>query len=182
MGKFQKALIMVLVVLMIGPTVQLVAPMFSDIIKQDDTIEFTGAATPVPSYSATDITDWAAMAATDTMSFGFHNIDSVLPEKQKYFTTAGWKSFSKALNASRIPEMIKINQQVLTASLGESFAPYTEPFKDDSGVQKWQAVVPLQIHYQAGSKYRIDNLKVHIILVKRDDNSLAITQFIAMPQ
>ena len=65
MGKFQKALIMILVVLMIGPTVQLVAPMFSDIIKQDDTIEFTGAATPVPSYAATDITDWAAMAATE---------------------------------------------------------------------------------------------------------------------
>lgn len=182
MDKFQKALIMILVVLMIGPTVQFVVPIVSDIIRQDAPIEYTGEAIPVKSYSNNDIADWAAMAAADTMTFGFHNIDSVLPEKQKYFTTAGWEGFNKALNTSRMPEMIKMNQQLLTASIGESFAPYADIFTDDSGIQKWEAVVPLKLHYQAASKHRTDHLKVHIILVKRDDHSLAITQFIAMPE
>lgn len=126
---------------------------------------------------------WSAQAATEVMTFGFHDYRRRLQEASRNFTRVGWASFTSALEQSRIMEMVEANQQVVTA------APRSAPVLISEGVQngryQWQVEIPMVITYQAGSQRRADNLIVTLLIVRvsklESPNGVGIEQWIARP-
>lgn len=136
-----------------------------------------------PNLSTPALMSWAAQAATETMTFGFHDYRRRLQESSRNFTRIGWASFTTALEKSRIMEMVEANQQVLTAS------PRSAPILVSEGVvngrYQWQVEMPMVVTYQAGSQTRADNLVITLLIVRvsrlESPNGVGIEQWIAQP-
>jgi intracellular multiplication protein IcmL len=136
-----------------------------------------------PNLSNSALLSWTAQAATEVWTFGFHDYKRRLQEASSNFTRRGWASFTQALERSRIIEMVKQNQFVVTA------APRSAPVVISEGVQNgrytWTVELPLKLTYQAGSKTRSDNLRVRLKIVRvpklESPNGIGINQWIAYP-
>lgn len=136
-----------------------------------------------PNLSKSAVLSWTAQAATEVWTFGFHDYKNRLQEASRNFTRRGWASFTKALERSRIIEMVQENQFVVTA------APRSAPVVISEGVQNrrytWTVELPLKLTYQAGSKTRTDNLNVRLKIVRvpnlESPNGIGINQWITYP-
>ncbi len=136
-----------------------------------------------PNLSTPALMSWTAQAATEVMTFGFHDYRRRLQEASRNFTRIGWASFTSALEKSRIMEMVEANQQVVTA------APRSAPVLVSEGVvdgrYQWQVEVPMVITYQAGSQTRADNLILTLLIVRvsklESPNGVGIEQWVAQP-
>jgi intracellular multiplication protein IcmL len=135
-----------------------------------------------PNLSVPALMSWSAQAATEVMTFGFNDYKRRLQDSSRNFTRTGWGSFSKALERSRIIEMVEDNQQVVTAT------PSSAPILVDQGlnaygVYQWEVDVPLDITYQSGSAVRSDKLNVKLVIVRvpklESPNGVAIEQWLA---
>ena len=134
-----------------------------------------------PNLSTPALMSWTAQAATEVMTFGFHDYRRRLQEASRNFTRIGWASFTTALEKSRIMEMVEQNQQVVTA------VPTSAPVLISEGVvngrYQWQVELPMVINYQAGSSSRADNLILTLIIVRvsklESPNGVGIEQWIA---
>lgn len=130
------------------------------------------------------LTNWASLAVSDVMTFGFHDYRSRFQENSKYFSSKGWESFSTALERARIIEMIEVNQQVVTAAAQGVPVIVSEGVKD--GVYEWNVQVPTVITYQSGSRTRSDRLLVTLVIKRssaiENKEGLAIEQWIATPR
>jgi intracellular multiplication protein IcmL len=124
---------------------------------------------------------WVAQAATEVMTFGFHDYQRRLQHSARHFTRHGWESFAAALQKSRIIESVEASQQVVSAQ------PRSAPILVQEGVfngkYRWVVDLPLTVTYQAGTAARIDNLTVRLVVDRvaslENPNGVGIEQWIA---
>lgn len=136
-----------------------------------------------PNLSKPALTSWVAQAATEVMTFGFHDYRKRLQEASRNFTRTGWASFTEALAKSRIIETVEQNQQVVTAT------PISAPIITQEGIvngrYQWMIDLPMAISYQAGSQSRSDNLMLTLVVVRvpklESPNGVGIEQWVAAP-
>jgi len=125
---------------------------------------------------------WAAQAASETMTFGFHDYRRRLQESSRHFTRGGWGSFTQALQDSGMIETITENRQVISATprsaptiLSEGLTP--------AGVYKWQVEMPMLITYELGQSRRSDSLNIRLTIVRvpklESANGVGIEQWVA---
>lgn len=137
-----------------------------------------------PNLSTPALMSWVAQASTEVMTFGFNDYRRRLQEASRNFTRGGWDSFTKALQRSRIVEMIEANQQVVTA------APQGAPILESEGLvngrYQWTVQLPMVLTYQAGGATRSDNLLIRTVIVRvprlESPNGVGIEQWIAVPR
>lgn len=125
---------------------------------------------------------WAAQAASETMTFGFHDYRRRLQESSRHFTRTGWGSFTKALQDSGMIETVTANRQVITATprsaptiLAEGLMP--------NGVYRWEVEMPILITYELGQTRRSDSMNLRLVIVRvpklESANGVGIEQWIA---
>ncbi len=125
---------------------------------------------------------WAAQAATETMTFGFHDYRRRLQESSRHFTRRGWNSFTRALQDSGMIETVTDNRQVITAIprsaptiLAEGLMP--------NGTYRWEVEMPMQVTYELGSSRRSDQMNIRLVIVRvpklESANGVGIEQWIA---
>lgn len=136
-----------------------------------------------PNLSSPALLSWVAQAATEIMTFGFHDYENRLQESSRYFTTRGWDSFSTALGNSRIIEKIKDSQQVVTAAPRSAPIILQERIVNDR--YEWIVQLPMKLTFQSGSKIETRDWLVTINVVRvpqlGNPNGLGIQQWIAQP-
>lgn len=124
---------------------------------------------------------WAAQAASETMTFGFHDYRRRLQESSRHFTRRGWGSFTKALEDSGMIETVTENRQVISATprgaptiLAEGLMP--------NGIYRWEVEIPMLITYELGQTKRSDNKTVRLVIVRvpklESPNGVGIEQWI----
>lgn len=134
-----------------------------------------------PNIGKSALMSWVAQATTETMTFGFHDYRRRLQESSRHFTRAGWKSFTDALESSRIIETVKARQQVVTA------VPRSAPILIAEGLvggrYQWTVQLPLQVTYQSGNKTSPSSFLVTLVIVRvpklESPNGIGIAQWIA---
>jgi intracellular multiplication protein IcmL len=135
-----------------------------------------------PNLSTPALMSWVAQASTEVMTFGFSDYRRRLQEASRNFTRSGWESFTKALQKSRIIEMVEANQQVVTAA--PSGAPVLQSEGMAGGRYQWVVQLPMVLSYQSGSQQRSDRLVVTIVVVRvprlESPNGVGIEQWIAV--
>lgn len=125
---------------------------------------------------------WAAQAASETMTFGFHDYRRRLQESSRHFTRQGWGSFTKALQDSGMIETVTENRYVVYATprsaptiLAEGVMP--------NGVYRWEVEMPMLITYELGQGRRTDSMNVRLVIVRvpklESANGVGIEQWIA---
>jgi len=110
------------------------------------------------------IVSWTARAASDIMTFGFHDYQRRMQENSSYFTRRGWQSFTEALDRSRIMEGVTQSQRVVTAA--PKSAPVITQQGQVDGVYRWVVELPLIVTYQSGTATQSDTLNVQLVLVR----------------
>ena len=125
---------------------------------------------------------WAAQAATETMTFGFHDYRRRLQESSRHFTRRGWNSFTRALQDSGMIETVTDNRQVITAIprtaptiLAEGLMP--------NGVYRWEVEMPMLITYELGATRQSDQMNIRLVIVRvpklESANGVGIEQWLA---
>jgi intracellular multiplication protein IcmL len=136
-----------------------------------------------PNLSTPALLSWVAQSATEVMTFGFNDYQRRLQESSRNFTRRGWESFTQALEASRIIEMVKANQQVVTAA--PRGAPILQSEREHKGRYQWVVQLPMIISYQSGTKTRSDSLLITLVIVRvprlESPNGIGIEQWVAVP-
>ncbi|BCA93872.1 type IV secretion system protein IcmL [Legionella antarctica] len=111
-----------------------------------------GYATP----DSTQVAVWANEAIIATYTFNYKTYLKQQKDIAKYFTSDGWIAYSKALNASKLPETVKQNFYDVTAVA-------TQPPKIITlDPTHWQAIMPILVVYQNPQYQQRQNLKVVI--------------------
>lgn len=127
------------------------------------------------------IVSWAARSSSDIMTFGFHDYQRRLQESAQYFTRRGWQSFSEALEAAGLLEMIQERRQVVTAAPRR--APIIVQQGVVNGIYRWVVELPLIVTYQSGSSKDSQNLNVRLLVIRTptldSPSGVGIQQWIA---
>ncbi len=134
-----------------------------------------------PNLNDAAIVSWSARAASEIMTFGFHDYQRRLQESSTYFTRRGWQSFTEALDRARIIEAVEENQQIVTAAPQQ--APVIIQQGLVNGIYRWIVELPLIVTYQAGAAQQSNNVKVRMIIVRvstlDNPSGIGIQQWIA---
>ncbi|MCB1538627.1 MAG: type IVB secretion system apparatus protein IcmL/DotI [Rhodospirillales bacterium] len=134
-----------------------------------------------PNLSRPALLSWASQAATETMTFGFHDYRRRLQEASRHFTRQGWNSFVKALQDSGIIEAVETNRQVVSAA--PRAAPTILAEGVMNGVYQWQVEMPMMITYQFGSQQRNVSMTIRLVIVRvprlESPNGVGIEQWLA---
>ncbi len=117
-----------------------------------------------PNMNDAAMISWSARAASDIMTFGFHDYSQRLQESSTYFTRRGWQSFTEALDRSRVMEGVQKTQQVVTAA--PKSAPVIVQQGLVEGIYRWIIELPLIVTYQSGTTQRTDTLNVQLLIVR----------------
>lgn len=119
-----------------------------------------------PNMTQAALLAWVSQAATEIMTFGFHDYREKLGFSTRHFTVKGKESFRKALEQIKIIQNIEKNQQIITATpRGLPIITQEGPVKKNEGYF-WHIQLPLIITYQSGTKSRNDLLRVDMIVVR----------------
>jgi intracellular multiplication protein IcmL len=128
---------------------------------------FDGKAIPLvarsyPNMGNEAISDWAANAASEIMTFGFNDIDVRFAQSRKNFTADGWESFRKGVIQTKLDKAILDTQQISAA------VPLSPPILKQVGLINgkygWAFDVPLLITFRAGSDIRPVSKTVHMVI------------------
>ena len=137
-----------------------------------------------PNLSTPALMSWVAQATTEVMTFSFNDYHRLLQNSSRNFTSKGWESFTNALSRSRIIETIENGRQVLTAV--PSGAPVLQSEGLVAGRYQWVVQIPLTLSYQAGTKKRVQNMLVTVVVVRvprlESPNGVGIDQWLAAPR
>jgi|SRR5580704_2399961 hypothetical protein len=97
---------------------------------------------------------WVNEAVVATYTFNYKTFIQQQKEIAKYYTSDGWIAYSKALNASKLPEAVQKNQYDVTAVATEPPRIVTlDP-------THWQATMTLLVVYQNPQYQQKQHLKV----------------------
>jgi intracellular multiplication protein IcmL len=137
-----------------------------------------------PNLSTPALMSWVAQSSTEVMTFGFNDYRRRLQESSRHFTREGWETFSKALEQSRILELVEANNQVVTAA--PSGAPVIKGEGEYRGRYQWQVQLPVILTFQSGRKTLGQNLLVTMLVVRvprlESSNGVGIQQWVAVGQ
>jgi len=117
-----------------------------------------------PNMNDAAVISWAARAASDVMTFGFHDYQRRLQESSIHFTRRGWQSFTEALQRSRVMEGVQKSQQVVTAAPKSAPVIIQQGLVD--GIYRWVVELPLIVTYQSGTAQQSDTLNVQLVIVR----------------
>lgn len=117
-----------------------------------------------PNMNDAALVSWAARAASDVMTFGFHDYQRRLQEASSYFTRRGWQSFTEALERSRLMEGVTKAQRVVTAAPKSAPVIIQQGLVD--GVYRWIVELPLIVTYQSGTAQQSDTVNVQLVIVR----------------
>ncbi len=115
---------------------------------------------------------WVSESVVSTYTFDFENFLKQQKEIAKYFTANGWINYTKALNASKLPEMVKKH------SYRVSSVPLFPPTIKKISETEWQGIIPILVIYQNPAYKQKQTLKVTVNFVKANKegvNGFAIT-------
>ena len=135
----------------------------------------------LPNMSKAALLSWVSQAATDVMTFGYHDHVKQLQGASRHFTKTGWDSFTTALQRARIVDSVKQLQQVVTA------VPRSAPVVLKEGVvggrYRWQVQLPIAVTYKGAEEGRTDNLLLTLVVERvsalENPNGVGIEQWIA---
>lgn len=134
-----------------------------------------------PNLSHPALVSWAAQAATEVMTFGFHDYRTRLQESSRHFTRDGWQSFTRALQDSGVIEAVNKNRQVVTATPRSAPIIRSEGIKD--GRYQWEIEIPMLINFQLGASSRTNSQIVRLIVVRvprlESPSGIGIQQWVA---
>ncbi|WP_419419889.1 DotI/IcmL family type IV secretion protein [Legionella sp. D16C41] len=112
---------------------------------------------PLLSYADnTSLAVWANEAIVATYTYSYNNFIQRQREIAQYFTAEGWTSYSKALNASKLPETVLKNNYFVSA------VATLPPEVKELGKLQWQATMPLLVVYKNPQYQQKQNLQVTI--------------------
>ena len=135
-----------------------------------------------PYLTESALLSWVAQAATEVMTFGFHDYQRRLQQASRHFTKSGWESFSAAMEKARIIESVTAQRQVVVAS--PRSAPVVRQRGLSNGKFRWILEMPLQIEYRAKEQARTDNLQLRLVVERvsslENPNGVGIQQWIAV--
>ena len=106
---------------------------------------FSLLALPVRAEVPVDTTQlavWANEAIVATYTYNYQNFMQRQKEIAFYFTAPGWIAYSKALNDSKLPEMVKTNAYDVSA------VATMPPQIKQLHLNNWQAIMPLLVVYK----------------------------------
>lgn len=132
--------------------------------------------------STAALMSWVAQAATEVLTFGYHDYQRRLQQSSRHFTKRGWESFTEALQKAGIIDSVTSLQQIVTAT------PQSAPVLIDQGVlggkYRWIIQLPLQVSYRSGSNSRVDNLKLNLVVQRvpslENPSGVGIEQWVAV--
>lgn len=135
----------------------------------------------LPNMSKAALLSWVSTAATDVMTFGYHDHVKQLQSASRYFTKTGWDSFTTALQRARIVDSVQQLQQVVTA------VPRSAPVVLKEGVvggrYRWQVQMPIAVTYKGAAEGRTDNLLLTLVVQRvsalENPDGVGIEQWIA---
>lgn len=134
-----------------------------------------------PNLNDAAIVSWSARAASEIMTFGFHDYQRRLQESSTYFTRRGWQSFTEALDRARIIEAVEKNQQIVTSAPQQ--APVIIQQGLVNGIYRWIVELPLIVTYQSGGAQQSNVVRVRLIIVRvstlDSPSGIGIQQWIA---
>lgn len=134
-----------------------------------------------PNLNDAALVSWAARAASEIMTFGFHDYQRRLQESSTYFTRRGWQSFTEALDRARIIEAVEKNQQIVTAA--PQAAPVIIQQGLVNGIYRWVVELPIIVTYQSGAAQQSNVVNVRLIIVRvstlDSPSGIGIQQWIA---
>lgn len=128
------------------------------------------------------LVSWVAQAATEVMTFGFHDYQRRLQAASRHFTKTGWETFSAAMEQARIIEGVTAQRQVVVAS--PRSAPVIRQQGVSNGRYRWVLEMPLQVEYRSKDQARTDNLRLRLVVERvsslENPNGVGIQQWIAV--
>lgn len=134
-----------------------------------------------PNLSTPALMSWVAQSAAEVYTYGHHDYRRRLQEASRLFTRTGWESFTTALEASKVMDVLRENQQVVTAAPGG--APIILSEGVVNGRYEWMVELPLHVTYQAGAKRTSRTLQVRMVIVRVEQlespHGVGINQWIA---
>ncbi|HEX2752155.1 MAG TPA: DotI/IcmL/TraM family protein [Alphaproteobacteria bacterium] len=145
----------------------------TSVVPQDRYAALTGidgrTVMPMVALSTPNVTNdalmaWATQAATDVMTFGFHDLDQQFSNSRKYFTDEGWQSFSTAFAKSVFLKNLLSSQQIVTAiPRGTPTVVHIGLYK---GKYQWILDVPMLMTIRAGARARQQRTVVRMFIVR----------------
>lgn len=100
------------------------------------------------------MTVWVNEAIVSTYTFTYSNFLQRKKEIAKYFTAGGWIAYSKALDTSKLTEVVTKNQYTVSA------VATLPPEIKKVGEHQWQAVMPVLVLYQHSNNKQTQVLQV----------------------
>ncbi|MFN7114986.1 MAG: DotI/IcmL/TraM family protein [Alphaproteobacteria bacterium] len=127
------------------------------------------------------LVSWVAQAATEVMTFGFHDYQRRLQQASRHFTKTGWETFSTAMEKARIIESVTAQRQVVVAS--PRSAPVIRQHGVAGGKYRWVLEMPMSVEYRAREQARTENLKLTLVVERvsslENPNGVGIQQWLA---
>jgi hypothetical protein len=122
------------------------------------------------------LTVWVSEAVISTYTFDHKNFLKQQKAIAKYYTSDGWINYTKAFEASKLPETVKKHSYTVTS------VPLFPPVIKNISMNQWQATIPILVVYQNPGYKQKQTLKVVVDFVKTDNggvNGFAITNLIS---
>jgi intracellular multiplication protein IcmL len=117
-----------------------------------------------PNLTHTAILNMAENVVTQVLTFGFNNADERLLGMRHLFTKEAWNYFGRAYLQQGRLDLIKRNQQVLTAVATAGPVVVSEGMVDD--VDRWVVQVPIVTTFQAGKSSSTKRSVLQVTLVR----------------
>lgn len=135
----------------------------------------------LPATNRDAILLWAGAAATETLTFGFNDIDERFTRARRLFSDKGWESFYQALSKSRLLRDMMSEQHIMTA------IPTGTPTLVAEGIfnaeYTWVLDIPMIIAIRAGARSQTSRTKLRLLIVrlptKENPAGLGIKTFLA---
>jgi hypothetical protein len=134
---------------------------------------------PLPNMGRIMISEWAAKAAGEIMTFGFNDVDARFGKSRKLFTPAGWETFRKAVVQSKLLDQMAESQQVVTT------VPAGAPVLKKEGLinekDGWEFEVPILVTFRAGgvkvSRPKTEHMIIEKMPTRDSPNGVGIGQW-----
>lgn len=121
-------------------------------------------ALPEPYINSALLTDWAAQAATEILTFGFNDIDARFSLSRRYFSPEGWDSFRTSMASGSLLKNVTAYQQVITSI--PAAPPSILAQGRNAGKSGWLIEVPIVMSVRAPGVERMMRIVVHMFVVR----------------
>lgn len=119
-----------------------------------------------PVYTPARVVSWATQAATEVLTFGFHDRRMRFQHNRRFFTDDGWESFLVAMGPkkSRFIEIVDAKSMILS-SVPTGAGVITREGKI-SGTYGWEVEFPMLVTLQGQGVNKPETWKIRLIVVQ----------------